>query len=164
LKKNKATSQRVLDIIDKMESIAMKSNLKNSFWGAVGDGVAYLLKGDRSVLDHESVDPNKVRKYNRKKSKEIIDEKSRVKIVVLAHTHFRDLQPNSGESDWATANTGTWLREIQASKNSGKCVLKTKPSPLPYVKISKERGENKALVELKFYRGKLRHRMVKVNL
>jgi UDP-2,3-diacylglucosamine pyrophosphatase LpxH len=164
LKKNKKTPKKVLDIIDKMESIAMKTSLKNSFWGAIGDGIDYLLRGDRSVLDHESVDPEKVREYNRDKAKEIIDDSPRFKIVVLGHTHFRDLQPNSGESSWATANSGTWLREIQAGKDSKGCSLSTKPSPLPYVKISKEEGEDKALVELKFYRGNLRHRTVRVLL
>lgn len=164
LKKNKNTPKKILDIIDKMESVAMKTSLKNSFWGAIGDGIDYLLRGDRSVLDHESVDPEKVREYNRGKAKEIIDDSPRFKIVVLGHTHFRDLQPNSGESSWATANSGTWLREIQAGKNSNKCSLTTKPSPLPYVKISKEDGEDKALVELKFYRGNLRHRTVRVRL
>ena len=164
LKKNKKTTKKILDIINKMESVAMKTSLKNSFCGAVGDGINYILRGDRSVLDHESVDPNKVREYNREKAKEIIDESIRFKIVVLGHTHFRDLRPNSGESNWATANTGTWLREIKASKDSKKCSLTTKPSPLPYVKISKEDGDNKALVELKFFRGNLRHRMVKVSL
>jgi hypothetical protein len=116
------------------------------------------------VLDHKSVDPSKVRKHSRDKGKEIIKKSVKVKIVVLAHTHFRDLSPNSGESNWAYANSGTWLREIQASKDAKRCRLRTKSSPLPYVKISKEKGENKAIVELKFFRGNLRHRIVKVRL
>jgi UDP-2,3-diacylglucosamine pyrophosphatase LpxH len=171
LKNNENTPEKVLDLIDGMESVAIWSNLENSVWGSMVDFFKYVTRGDRSVLDHPNVDPTKVKNDNKGYAEEIMDEFPNVKIVVLGHTHFRDLRPGSGESDWAYANSGTWLKEITASKDSENCLLKSKPSPLPYIKISKEaregeneEGEDKALVELKYYRGNFAHQLVKVKL
>jgi UDP-2,3-diacylglucosamine pyrophosphatase LpxH len=167
LKGNPNSPQRVRDLIDEMQNVAISMALSDSFWGAVADGLRYLVQGDRAVLKHKSVDPLKVRKSNEEAAKEIIDNSQGIqptRIVVFGHTHFRDLQPRSAESDWAYANTGTWLDEIQAGRTASGCSLTTSPSPLPYAKISREKDANKVLVELKFYRGNLAHRVVRVTL
>lgn len=79
------------------------------------------------------------------------------------HTHIHDLQPPQPYSQWAYANSGTWLDDITHDSSDG-CQLRSSPSSLPYVKISKEEGEDIALVELKFFRGTSEDRLVKVRL
>ncbi len=118
-------------------------------------------------MDHPSVNPKKVKDDNKGFAEKIIAEKPEVKIVVLGHIHFTDLRKMEGEKGYA--NTGTWLKNVKASKDSKDCLLKTSPSPLPYVKISKEResnenGEDIALVELKYYRGIFQDQIIKVRV
>jgi hypothetical protein len=59
--------------------------------------------------------------------------------------------------------TRTWLDDITHDSSEG-YRLKSSPSNLPYVKISKEMGEDIALFELKFFEGILKDRLVKVRL
>jgi UDP-2,3-diacylglucosamine pyrophosphatase LpxH len=174
LKENEKTPKKILDIIGEFESVAMWANIENSKLGALWDGLKYvgkirpfLVSGDRFALDHPNVEPKKVKDDNRGFAEKIMEEKPEVKIVVLGHIHFTDLIKMAGEKGYA--NTGTWLKKVRASKDSKDCLLKTSPSPLPYVKISKalesnEDGEDIALVELKYYRGMFQDQMIKVRV
>ena len=170
LKGHPNSTQKVRDLIGELEGAAACAKLTDSFpsfWSTVADGIDYLVRGNRSLLDHPSVDPAQVKKNAEESAKSITDNSDmspRVQVVVFGHTHLRDLQPLKGEATWAYANTGTWLSDIKASKDSSGCHLTETPSDLPYVKISKEDGEDNALVELKYFRGNLRHRTVKVRL
>lgn len=80
------------------------------------------------------------------------------RIVIFGHTHIKDQQPASGETDFCYVNSGSWLRHIrfrrqQNWRETGKrCRVLTQPSPLPYVKVSHP-GGMRALVELISYRG-----------
>ena len=95
----------------------------------------------------------------------MIKKSNKFKIVVLGHNHFSHLEPKtSGVSEWGYANTGTWLKKVKASTDSKNCFLKSKPSALPYVKISKEKGQDKALLELKYFRGTFQDQLLKVKL
>jgi len=162
LNKRDDTPQNVKDEIEKLKNISIDAE---SYF--VGNIVDFLLTDNMvSSLIIDRIEPSSVRANELKEALEIINDSSKIpsyKIVVFGHTHLHDLQPPQPYSSWAHANTGTWIDDIEFSPSNG-CTLTSSPSHLPYVKISKQEGEEIALVELKFFSGNSADRLIKVRL
>lgn len=146
----------------------LKDTLVSASAGFLGD-IADVFMPDSAVIDKiiKETAPDKVREETREDAEEILDDddrRPRVKILVTGHTHLEDLDPASGETSKAYANTGSWFRRISARQGTSGCTLQVFPSDLPYVRISKEKDENKALVEMNYFSGRIVGKIVKVNL
>ena len=162
LRRNHNTTQNLLDEIETLKDMATSAA---KWYGGIMDTI--LTDDAMSDIILDEISPSQIRSDDLDEATEIIeDSDSRVHIVVFGHNHERDLQPHIGKSDWAYANTGTWLKKIQYHRDSsGNCVLRVIPSELPYVKISKDNDPRYALVELKFFRdgSRIAHRVVRVS-
>jgi UDP-2,3-diacylglucosamine pyrophosphatase LpxH len=156
------TPENIKNEIDKLKEISIDAEAY-----VAGNIVDFLLTDEgmsNAIIDR--IDPENINRNELEEALEIINDVERIpqrKIVVFGHTHIHDLQPPQPYSQWAYANSGTWLDDITHDSSEG-CQLKSSPSTLPYVKISKENGEDIALVELKFFRGNSEDRLVKVRL
>ena len=156
------TLENIKNEIDKLKEISIDAEAY-----VVGNIVDFLLTDEgmsNAIIDR--IDPEHINRNELEEALEIINDIKRIpqrKIVVFGHTHIHDLQPPQPYSQWAYANSGTWLDDITYDSSEG-CQLKSSPSNLPYVKISKEKGEDIALVELKFFKGTSEDRLVKVRL
>ena len=159
---NPGTPENIKNEIDKLKEISIDAEAY-----IVGNIVDFLLTDEgmsNAIIDR--IDPDNINRNELAEALEIINDVKRIprrKIVVFGHTHIHDLQPPQPYSQWAYANSGTWLDDITSDSSKG-CQLKSSPSALPYVKISKEKGEDIALVELKFFKGTSKDRLVKVRL
>jgi UDP-2,3-diacylglucosamine pyrophosphatase LpxH len=162
LNKREDTPQSVKDEIEKLKDISIDAE---SYF--IGNIVDFLLTDNMvSSLIIDRIEPSSVKANELKEALKIINDTSKIssyKIVVFGHTHLHDLQPTQPYSSWAHANTGTWIDDITFSSTNG-CTLTSSPSHLPYVKISKQEGEEIALVELKFFSGNSADRLVRVRL
>ena len=117
-------------------------------------GKAALEKSSSSTMRKISFDGDK----------KIVDEVNRsphVKIVTFGHTLMEDIVPGGGESPLALTNTGSWLKNIKFSDRGGNCKLDIESNNFPSVKKSKEKGANKALVEMKYFSEIDKHKLVK---
>jgi UDP-2,3-diacylglucosamine pyrophosphatase LpxH len=159
---NPSTPEKLKNEIDKLKEISIDAEAYIK-----GNIVDFLLTDEgmsNAIIDR--IDPKKINRNELEEAHKIIDDNKRIpqrKIVVFGHTHIHDLQPSQLYSQWAYANSGTWLDDIIFDSTQG-CQLKSSPSNLPYVKISKEKGEDIALVELKFFKGRQKDRLIKVRL
>jgi UDP-2,3-diacylglucosamine pyrophosphatase LpxH len=162
LNRQPGTPEDIKKEIEKLKEISIDAEAY-----VVGNVVDFLLTDDgmsNAIIDR--IDPDNIKKNELEEALEIINDIKRIpprKIVVFGHTHIHDLQPPQPYSQWAYANSGTWLDDITHDSTEG-CQLRPSPSSLPYVKVSKEKGEDIALVELKFFRGTPEDRLVKVQL
>jgi len=162
LSQQAGTSQNVLDEIDKLKEISIDAE---SY--IIGNIVDFLLTDNvvnNLIIDR--IDPSNIRASELAVAQGILNDASRIpryKIVVFGHTHLHDLQPPQLYSSWAHANTGTWIDDNVFTSTNG-CQLTSSPSHLPYVKISKQEGEEIAIVELKFFSGNSPDRLLRVRL
>jgi len=156
------TPQNVKNEIEKLKEISIDAE---SYF--VGNVVDFLLTDNMvSSLIIDRIEPSSIRANELDEAREIINDATRIpsyKIVVFGHTHLHDLQPTQLYSSWAHANTGTWIDDIVFDSSNG-CQLISSPSHLPYVKISKQKGEDIAIVELKFFSGNSADRLLRVRL
>jgi UDP-2,3-diacylglucosamine pyrophosphatase LpxH len=156
------TPENIKNEIDQLKEISIDAEAY-----VIGNIVDMLLTDEgmsNAIIDR--IDPENINRNELEEALEIINDVERIpqrKIVVFGHTHIHDLQPPQPYSQWAYVNSGTWLDDINLDSSDG-CQLKSSPSKLPYVKISKEEGEDIALVELKFFKGTSKDRLVKVRL
>ena len=143
--------------------------LKDRIVASVDSSVLDVFAPDSVVANRivELTRPEVVRDTARGAAQQLQNDPARrppVRILVTGHTHLEELVPRSGETDRAYANTGSWFRRVRAGQNSTGCVLTVSPSKLPYVRVSRERDANRALVELLYFSGDPPVGLVRVDL